>query len=57
MKFMEMFLNTMNEGMNGVLRRLQQLRSYRDEMETRNREGIPFSLPIVPSGLSVAEGP
>ena len=45
------------EGRNWVLRRFQQLRSYRDEIETRNREEIPYSSRIVPRGLSVAEGP
>ena len=40
----------------GVLRRFQQLSSYRDEIETRNQEEIPFSLRIVPRGLLVAEG-
>ena len=40
-----------------VLRRFQQLRSYSNEIETRNREEIPFSSQIVPRGLSVAEGP
>ena len=34
----------------------QQLRSYRDVIETRNREEIHFSLRIVCRGLSVAEG-
>ena len=29
----------------------------RDEIETRNREEIPYSSRIVPRGLSVAEGP
>ena len=45
------------EGRNWVLRRFQQLRSYRDEIETRNREEIPYSSGIVPRGLSAAEGP
>ena len=45
------------EGRNWVLRRFQQLRSYRDEIKTRNREEIPYSSRIVPRGLSVAEGP
>ena len=45
------------EGRNWVLRRFQQLRSYRDEIETRNREEIPYSSRIVPRGLSVADGP
>ena len=40
-----------------LLRRFQQLRSYRDEIETRNREEIPYSSRKVPRGLSVAEGP
>ena len=44
------------EGRNWVLRRFQQLRSYRDEIETCNRE-IPYSSGIVPMGLSVAEAP
>ena len=42
---------------NGVLRRFQQLMSYRDEIESRNWEEIPFSSRIVPKGLSAAEGP
>ena len=29
---------------------------YRDEIETRNQEEIPFSLRIVTNSLSVAEG-
>ena len=45
------------KGRNWVLRRFQQLRSYHDEIETRNREEIPYSLRIVPRGLSVAERP
>ena len=45
------------EERNWVLRRFQQLRSYRDEIETQNREKIPYSSRIVPRGLSVAEGP
>ena len=45
------------EGRNWVLRRFQQLRSYRDEIETQNREEIPYSSRIVLRGLSVAEGP
>ena len=45
------------EERNWVLRRFQQLRSYPDEIETRNREEIPYSSRIVPRGLSVAEGP
>ena len=45
------------EGRNWALRRFQQLRSYRDEIETRNREEIPYSSRIVPRGLSVAERP
>ena len=32
-------------------------RSFSDEIETRNREEIPFSSRIVPRGLLVAEGP
>ena len=47
----------MKEGRNWVLRRFQQLRSYRDEIETCNREEIPYSSRIVPRGLSVAEEP
>ena len=39
------------------LHRFQQYRSYRNEIETRNRGEIPFTLCIVPRGLSVAEGP
>ena len=49
--------NRRKEGRNWVLHRFQQLRSYRDEIETRNREEIPYSSRIVPRGLSVAEGP
>ena len=37
----------------GFLQHLQQLWSYRDEIETRNQEEIPFSLRI--RGLAVAE--
>ena len=33
-------------GGNGVLRCFRQLRSYRDERETQNREEIPFSTQI-----------
>ena len=51
------YLVRLKEGRNWVLRRFQQLRSYRDEIETQNREEIPYSLQIVPRGLSVAEGP
>ena len=47
---------TRKEGRNWVLRRFQQLRSYRNEIETRNREEIPKSSRIVQRGLSVAEG-
>ena len=36
---------------------VNQLRSYRDEIETGNREEIPYSSRIVPRSLSVAEGP
>ena len=32
-------------------------RSYHDEIETRNRKEIPFSLLRLPRGLLVAEGP
>ena len=38
----------MKEGRNWVLCRFQQLKSYRDEIETRNREEIPYSSQIVP---------
>ena len=31
------------EGRNWVLRRFQQLRYYRDEIETWNRQEIPYS--------------
>ena len=48
---------TLKEGRNWGLRRFQQLRSYHDEIETRNREEIPYSSRIAPRGLSVAEGP
>ena len=51
------FTERVKEGRNWVLRSFQQLRSYRDEIETRNREEIPYSSRIVPRGLSVAEGP
>ena len=47
----------LKEGRNGLLRGFQQLRSYRDEIERRNREEIPFSSRRVPRGLSVAEEP
>ena len=40
-----------------LLRRFQQIRSYRDELESRNREEIPLSSGIVPRCLPVAEGP
>ena len=50
-------LGSGKEGISRVLRRFQQLRSYRDEIETRNREEIPYSSRIVPRGFSVAEGP
>ena len=50
-------LGKMKEGRNWVLRRFQQLRSYHDEIETRNREEIPYSSRVVPRGLSVAERP
>ena len=53
----EKYLIRNKEGRNWVLRRFQQLRSYRDEIETRNREEIPCSSRIVPRGHSVAEGP
>ena len=45
-------------GRNWVLRRFQQLRSYRDEIETWNREEMHYSsrILVVPRGLSVAEG-
>ena len=46
-----------NEGKNWGFRRFQQLRSYRNEIETRNREEIPYSSLIVPRGNSVADGP
>ena len=45
------------EGRFGVLRRFQQLGSYRDEMENWNWEEIPLSLLVVPTDLSVAEEP
>ena len=47
----------MEEGRNGLLRCFQQLRSYRDETETRNREEIPFPSRILPRGLLVKEDP
>ena len=37
---------------NRVLRRFQQLRSYRDDIETRNREEIPYSSRMVTRGVS-----
>ena len=40
-----------------VLRRFQQPRSYRDEIETRNREEIPFPSRVVSRYLSAADGP
>ena len=48
-----------SDGRNGFLRRFQQLRSYREEIETRDREKIPFSsqIHVVTRYLSVAEGP
>ena len=46
------FAKYRNEGKIGF----QQLRSYRDEIETWNREEVPFSLLIDSRGLSVAEG-
>ena len=46
----------MKEGLPFKIR-FQQLRSYRDEIEIRNREDIPYSSQIVPTGLSAAEGP
>ena len=41
------------EGRNWVLRRFQQLRSYRDEIETWNREESPYSSRITtrPRGI------
>ena len=42
---------------NEVLYRFQQLRSYRDEIETRNWEKTPFSSRMVQRDLSDAEGP
>ena len=45
------------EGRNGVLCCFQQLRSYRDNIETSNREEISISSQIVPRGLSVSKGP
>ena len=45
--------------MDGNVRRFQQLRSYRDEIEILNREETPFSsrILVVPTGLSVAKAP
>ena len=58
LSFCDSSLYLRKEGRNWVLRRFQQLRSYRDvQMETQNREEIPISSRIVPRGLSVAEGP
>ena len=45
------------EERNWVLRRFQQLGSYRDEIGTHNQEEITYSSRIVPMDLSVAEGP
>ena len=45
------------EGRFEVLHRFQQLRSYRDKIETRNLKEITFSIRIVPRGLSFADGP
>ena len=45
------------EGMFGVLCCFQELRSYRDKIETRNQWEISLSLCMVPRGLSVADGP
>ena len=45
------------KGGDCFLRRFQQLRSYRDKIETRNREDIPYSSRIVPRGLSAAIAP
>ena len=45
------------EGMRNILGHFQQLRAYRDEIETCNLEEIPVSLQLVPRSRSVAEGP
>ena len=47
----------LDKGRDRVLRRFQQHRSYRNKIETRDREEIPYSLRMVPSVFSVAEGP
>ena len=44
------------EGM-GFLRLFQQLRSCRNEVETRNREEIPFFSQMVSRGLLIAKEP
>ena len=36
-----------------ILRRFQKLSSYRNEIETRNREEIPLSSQIVPRGFQL----
>ena len=41
------------KGRFGVLRRFQQLRSYRDEIETRNLEEIPLSLQKVQGDIQL----
>ena len=41
--------------MNGSLCGFQQLRSYRDEIDTRNGEEIPFSSRKIPKDLLVTE--
>ena len=46
---------TQKEGRNGFLRCCQQFRSYRDEIEIRNQEIIPFSSGIVPVFFQLQE--
>ena len=53
---MTMMMNmvmVVEERREGIRYYFQQLRSYRDEIETRNREEIPYSSRIVPGDLSV----
>ena len=45
------------EGGNWFYIASKQIRSHHDEIETRNREEIRYSLRIVPKCLSVAEAP
>ena len=56
MMMIMMMMVVVKEERNGFLQCFQQLRSYHDEVETRNKDEIHFSSWIVPMGLSVAEG-